>query len=432
VSAAVHRRDAPPRLGHSAAADALAARFLAIRARTEALAAPLSAEDQQLQSRPEASPVKWHRGHTTWFFETFVLSPRRVPPMHPEWSALFNSYYDALGPRHERRARGALSRPSAAEIAAWRRAVDERVVALLAALPTAELFAIAPLIELGVAHEEQHQELLLTDVLDAFALSPLRPAYHREAAAPAAAAAAPLAFVEHPGGVIELGAPPVGFAFDCERPRHRALLEPFGLASRLVTVGEVKAFIRDDGYRTPSLWLADGIDWVRGAGIAAPGNARLDGDDLVVFGLGGERVADDAEPAIHLSFYEADAIARWLGGRLPTEAEWEAVASRVEVAGNFLGGPLRPLPAGPGLSQLYGDAWEWTRSAFEPYPGFRPPAGAVGEYNGKFMSGQQVLRGGSFATPPGHLRPSYRNFWSPTTRFQFTGVRLARDLEVRR
>ncbi|MCA9674023.1 MAG: ergothioneine biosynthesis protein EgtB [Myxococcales bacterium] len=412
---------------------ALTRRFLEVRGRTEALAAPLSPEDQQLQSMPTCSPTKWHRAHTTWFFETFVLAPRGVAPVDPRWGFLFNSYYEAVGPRHARPRRGLLSRPSCDEIATYRRTVDGRVVELLAGADDRELAALAPLIALGLAHEEQHQELLLTDALHALAQNPLRPAYRGPAPPPAADAAAPLTFTPFDGGLVELGCDaPVdaaAFVFDNETPRHKVWLEPFALADRLITAGEVIAFAADGGYRTSSLWLSDGWDLIRAGELDAPGHARVDGDDLIVFGLDGERRAGAAEPAAFLSFYEADAIARWLGARLPSEAEWEVAARAAGApAGNFLDGDaLRPLPAAGGsVAQLWGDAWEWTRSSYEPYPGFAAAAGALGEYNGKFMVNQRVLRGGSCFTPPGHVRATYRNFWHPDTRFQVTGVRLAR------
>ena len=412
-------------------------KFRRIRAVTERLSAPLSAEDQGLQSMPSCSPTKWHRAHTTWFFETFLLAPHGVAPMRPEWGPLFNSYYVAAGPRAERPKRGMLSRPSADEVGEYRRVVDARVVGLLEAADAAELGALVSIVGLGLAHEEQHQELLLTDILHALSENPLRPAYRELAASPAPAgrAASPLAFDTFDGGIREIGAPrTTPFCFDNEEPRHKVLVEPFALARRLVTVGEWKAFADAGGYDTPSLWLSDGFDWARANDVRAPLYCTRERDDgaLVAFGLAGTRVLADDEPITHVSFYEADALARFLGGRLPTEAEWEIAASsaqRDSSVGNFLDDDrLRPIAAtGDTMGQLFGDAWEWTGSAYSPYPGFRPRSGAIAEYNGKFMVNQLVLRGGSCLTPRGHVRASYRNFWHPDTRFQMSGVRVARE-----
>lgn len=410
----------------------LRARFSAVRAATEALAAPLTPEDQQLQSMPACSPTKWHRGHTTWFFETFVLGPRGIAPYAPAWGVLFNSYYVGLGPRHARDRRGLLSRPSAEEVRAWRRVVDERVDALLAEANEDVLATLAPLIALGIAHEEQHQELLLTDILHAFAASPLRPAYRGPAVAErvgverlgTVGAARPDGWEAYDGGVVAIGAATPGLVFDNEGPRHKVWLAPFSLATRLVTVGEAKAFARDGGYGAAALWMSDGFDWVRANGVTAPGYVTAEGDTWLGFGLDGLRELADDEPIAHVSWYEADAIARWLGARLPTEAEWEHAAGDRAVEGNFRdSGALRPLPGGG----LFGDVWQWTASPYTSYPGYRPAAGAVGEYNGKFMANQLVLRGGSCLSPPGHLRATYRNFWPADTRFQMTGLRLARD-----
>lgn len=409
-------------------------RFVAVRSATEELAEPLSPEDQLLQSMPSASPTKWHRAHTTWFFEEFVLAPRGVAPERPEYRFLFNSYYDAVGPRHPRPARGMLSRPSAAEVAAYRRAVDGRMVELLARLDEAALAELRPILELGLAHEEQHQELILTDILHALHQSPLRPAYRpasaRPRGAPPSGAAAPLRFVEHPGGLVTIGAEGAGFAFDNEGPRHKAWLEPFAMASRPVTNDDVRAFIEAGGYREPRLWLSEGFDLVREHGLEAPLYFELDGGAMRGFSLDGMVDLDPAAPAAHLAYYEADALARFLGARLPTEVEWEVAATRHRAdAGNFReSGALVPVRAveADGEEAMFGDVWEWTSSAYAPYPGFSPSAGAVGEYNGKFMVNQWVLRGGSCFTPRGHVRASYRNFWHPDTRFQVSGARLAR------
>lgn len=419
--------------------DTLLALYAETRARTERLAAPLTADDQQMQSMPDASPTKWHRAHTTWFFEAFVLVPAGVEVVDRRYAELFNSYYEAAGPRHPRPKRGLLSRPTVAEVTDYRRVVDARIAKLLGDASAATLDRALPVLELGVAHEEQHQELILTDILHAFSESPLRPAYAPPPRSHQASneAATPVRFVRHEGGLHEVGAREAdttqAFAFDNERPRHKAWVEPFEMGDRLVTVGELCAFIREGGYQTPSLWLSDGLDFVRAHDVSAPLYSRYEDGALRVFTLGGERVADDAEPASHLSYYEADALARFLGARLPTETEWEIAASDAPVDGNFVDSSLlRPTPApaagaGHPLRQLFGDVWEWTRSSYEPYPGYQPPPGALGEYNGKFMLDQRVLRGGSCLTPRRHARASYRNFWRPPTRFQMTGVRLARE-----
>lgn len=369
---------------------------------------------------PACSPTKWHRGHTTWFFETFVLAPHGVAPWSPGYCLLFNSYYEAVGPRHPRPRRGLLSRPTAAEVGEWRRQVDHRVDHLLATLDHHALEAVAPLVTLGLAHEEQHQELLLTDILHAFSHNPLQPAY-RAASAPAAphAPGPRPEWVSFDEGVVSVGAPGGtrgpgghrGFNFDNEAPRHRVHLTPYALATRLVTVGDMRAFVEAGGYDTPSLWLYEGLEFVRAHGLRAPGYVTIEDGVWHVFDLCGRRRARDDEPVAHLSFYEADALARFLGARLPTEPEWENAAD-----------------ATPEMDQLYDQVWQWTSSAYTAYPGYIPAAGAVGEYNGKFMVNQMVLRGGSRFTPPGHSRSTYRNFWHPDTRFQVTGLRLARDV----
>jgi ergothioneine biosynthesis protein EgtB len=389
-------------------ADALLTRFRAVRARTEALAAPLSDADASVQSMPDASPAKWHLAHTSWFFETFVLRDRVAGyrAFDDRFAFLFNSYYEAEGARQPRDRRGLLTRPDLATVLAYRAHVD---AALAAALPSLDRAARA-LVELGTHHEEQHQELLLTDILHLFAQNPLAPAYDDGWSEPAAGAAT--GWIEHPGGIVPVGYGGDGFAFDCEGPAHRVLLAPFRLADGLVTNAEWQAFIDDGGYRTPSLWLSDGWAWVQREGVEAPlywtrGEAGWTG-----FTLAGRRPIDPTAPVAHVSYYEADAFAAWTGARLPREAEWEA-AARLD----------------PDARGLFDSRWQWTGSAFLPYPGFRAAAGAVGEYNGKFMSGQSVLRGGSSATPPGHSRPSYRNFFHPHQRWQFTGVRLAKDAE---
>lgn len=381
-----------------------------VRAATETLAAPLSAEDQVLQSMPDASPTKWHRAHTTWFFETFFLAPRGVPPVNAEYNYLFNSYYEALGARHARTRRGMLSRPSIDEVAAYRKTIDLRMLDWLGAATDEEHLKIAPLLELGLAHEEQHQELILTDILHAFSQNPTMPAYSSSFSNAERAPNGTMRFAEIDGGLFEIGAADDGaFCFDNELPRHKTFVDEFAIADRPVTVGDMKAFIADGGYRTASLWLSDGWSLARSEDWNAPLYARIDGGKYLAFDLGGLREVSDDDVATHLSFYEADAVARWLGGRLPTEAEWEIAKTR----GHALGST--------------GIAWEWTSSSYSPYPGFSPGPGAVGEYNGKFMVGQYVLRGGSHFTPRGHIRPTYRNFWPPQTRFQLTGARVARS-----
>jgi ergothioneine biosynthesis protein EgtB len=425
-------------------AQTLIERYRAVRDATEALAAPLSPEDQLLQSMPSASPAKWHRAHTTWFFEEFILAPRGIPAVDDRYRYLFNSYYEAVGPRHPRPARGMLSRPSASEVGDYRRAVDGRMNELFASLDEAGLAELTPLLELGLAHEEQHQELLLTDILHALHQSPLRPAYRPEHARPEPRAVAntraashldAARFVEHEGGLVVVGHDPTrGFAFDNEGPRHRVWLEPYALASRPVSNVELAAFIEAGAYATPSLWLSEGYDWVKAQGLAAPIYVEHEPGSLRGFTLDGMVELDPAAPAAHLSYYEADALARFLGARLPTETEWEHAAAGLDPReGNLReSGALRPKPTAPanvGPGQMFGDVWEWTSSAYAPYPGFAAASGAVGEYNGKFMVNQLVLRGGSCVTPRGHVRASYRNFWHADTRFQFSGARLARSID---
>jgi ergothioneine biosynthesis protein EgtB len=411
--------------GSIEAAAGLAGRFAAVRAASLALAAPLSAEDMGAQSMPDASPVKWHLAHTTWFFDCFVLAPHAGVTTAPEgWGVLFNSYYEAAGPRHPRPQRGLLTRPGLDEVVDWRGRVDQTLAAWLAsgsAVPEA-----LALVELGLQHEQQHQELILTDLKHLLSLNPLYPAYHHGAPAAALEAASPAAgWLEHPGGLVEIGHAGPGFAFDNETPRHRVWLEPFALADRPVSCGEWLDFMADGGYRTPTLWLSDGWAAVQQQGWQAPLYWSCEGEGgWRQFTLLGERAIDPAEPVCHVSHYEADAFARWAGARLPSEAEWEALAPRL---------PADPAPALPHPAVLRrptgpGRVWEWTASAYLPYPGYRPLPGAVGEYNGKFMSGQMVLRGGSWASPPGHARPAYRNFFPPAARWQAAGLRLAREV----
>ena len=406
---------------------ALAERFRHVRALTLALAAPLSDADATVQSMPDASPTKWHLAHTTWFFETFVLRDHVAGyRLHDErFPFLFNSYYEAEGRRHARDRRGMITRPSLDEVRAYRAHVDDALLAALDDLPD----AARELVTLGCHHEEQHQELLVTDILHLFGENPLEPAIWPAAPKVPVAMPGPIGWIDHAGGIVRIGHGGEGFAFDCEGPRHDALLAPHAIADRTVTNGEWAAFIADGGYRDPAYWLADGWAWVKAEGIAAPLYWEQRDGMWTRFGLDGRRPIDPAAPVTHVSLYEADAYASWAGARLPTEFEWEAAAQAHDShAGNQMdaAGPVEPRPAaGPAF---FGDVWEWTGSAYRPYPGFRPVAGAVGEYNGKFMSGQFVLRGGSCATPRGHARACYRNFFYPHQRWQFTGVRLAKDL----
>ncbi|WP_247537853.1 ergothioneine biosynthesis protein EgtB [Ralstonia pseudosolanacearum] len=422
----------------AAALPALLLQYDAVRAQSLALAAPLSDADATIQSMDDASPAKWHLAHTTWFFEEFILGPNVPGYRSPDarYRYLFNSYYEAVGARHPRPRRGMLTRPTLNEVLAYRAHVDAAMQRLLAGgVPE----AVGRLVTLGLHHEQQHQELLLTDVLHLFAQNPLCPPY---------AAPRPTSTVRSPpptpgwadfgGGPVQIGRTDDGtaFMFDCEGPRHTVWLEPYALATHPVTNREWLAFIEDGGYRQPTLWLSDGWAWVQREGIDAPLYWRADEADSASvwrrMSLHGLVPVDPDAPVAHLSFYEADAYARWAGARLPTEAEWEHAAEGLPVQGNFAGrGALCPLPddgiapAGS-LRQMFGDVWEWTASPYGPYPGFRPAAGAVGEYNGKFMCSQMVLRGGSCVSPEGHLRATYRNFFYPHQRWQFTGVRLAR------
>jgi ergothioneine biosynthesis protein EgtB len=401
--------------------------YAAVRARSEALAAPLSPEDACVQSMPDASPTKWHLAHTTWFFEHFVLA-EHLPGyqvFHERYGYLYNSYYFTVGQMHLRPRRGLVTRPSLAEVLAYRKHVDTAMAQLLDA--QAGDAGLAQLVTLGLHHEQQHQELILTDIKHLLAQNPLLPAY---VALPPAARneATPLEWVPGTTGIVEIGHAGAGFAFDNETPRHRVLLRDHALASRPVSNAEFREFIEDGGYATTALWLSDGWSTVVAEGWQRPLYWQ---EDLgQAFTLGGVRPLDPAAPVTHLSYYEADAFARWAGARLPSESEWEAAAAHHTVAGNFAdSGALEPLAPtrGPGLRQLYGDTWEWTASPYAPYPGFRPLAGSLGEYNGKFMCSQLVLRGGSCATPAGHVRPTYRNFFYPAQRWQFSGLRLAKD-----
>ncbi len=398
--------------------------FASVRARTEALAAPLNAEDMVLQSMEDASPAKWHLAHTTWFFEEFILKPRVPGYTSPDdrFAFLFNSYYVQAGPRHARDKRGLISRPDVAAVMAYRAHVDESLADLLAA-PRDDADEIAGLVELGCHHEMQHQELLVTDLLHALSFNPLLPAYRDPEPMPTTSEV-PLTFTAHAGGLTEIGHSGTGFAYDCEGPRHKTYLAPHRMADRPVTNRDWIAFMEDGGYATPTLWLMDGWAERQRQDWETPLYWWRQDDQWWTFTLRGAQPVNLDAPVTHVSYYEADAFARWADARLPTEAEWEAAFRDTPLTGNFLdNGPLRPLPCGG----PWGDVWEWTQSPFTPYPGFRPPDGAIGEYNGKFMVNQFVLRGGSCATPTAQMRPTYRTFFYPHQRWQMLGLRLAKD-----
>ncbi|HSM87784.1 MAG TPA: ergothioneine biosynthesis protein EgtB [Candidatus Limnocylindrales bacterium] len=422
----------PPASVEASKAELLASHYASVRQQTESLAAPLSAEDQMVQSCPESSPAKWHQAHTTWFFETFILA-QHLPDYRAfdgRFRDLFNSYYNAVGPQPEKASRNTFSRPSLEDVQNYRRHVDQQVQTLLASSAADD--AVLKLVELGANHEQQHQELLVTDIKHAFWSNPVRPAY--QSVVPAASATAPAQSARtFSGGLTEIGSDGSAFHFDNEAPRHKVFLQPFRFARRPATCGEYMAFIDDKGYQRPELWLSDGWKAVQTHRWNAPLYWEKSGNDWHQFTCSGMRKVDPSEPVCHVSFFEADAFARWAGARLPTEFEWELAASQLPVQGNFLEDARFHPNAAPGDAgddeplQIFGDVWEWTASAYLPFPGFRPAEGALGEYNGKFMSGQMVLRGGSCATPRSHIRASYRNFFPPETRWQFSGIRLADD-----
>lgn len=399
-----------------------------MRAASTALADGLFAEDTALQSMPDASPGKWHLAHTTWFFEQFVLGQDSgYCPYDARWHYLFNSYYQSVGPMHARPQRGMLSRPTLQQVLDYRAHVDARMTDLLAGCEDPTILAR---VTLGLHHEQQHQELFLTDLKHLLSLNPLEPAYRLRVPHRVGVEAIPLRFIDGPEGVAQIGHEGDGFAFDCETPRHRQWLHPHALANRPVSNGEYREFIRDGGYRQPALWLSEGWNTVQGRQWQRP---MYWSDDLETeFTLAGRQPLEAAAPVCHLSYFEADAYARWAGARLPSEAEWEVAAAALPVQGQCFDRDVlhprpAPAPTDEGLVQLYGDVWEWTSSPYGSYPGYRPLSGALGEYNGKFMCGQYVLRGGSCVTPDGHLRATYRNFFMPPDRWQFSGLRLAID-----
>ncbi|MHB8431461.1 MAG: ergothioneine biosynthesis protein EgtB [Acidimicrobiales bacterium] len=415
----------------TAAERSLADRFTATRMLTESLAAPLSAEDQTVQSMPDVSPTKWHRAHTTWFFETFLLDPGPADyrVYDPGYGYLFNSYYEGVGARHPRPNRGLVTRPGIEEIADYRRHVDEAMTTLLERATDPETI---DLVELGVQHEQQHQELLLMDIKHVLSQNPMLPPYDTltvPARTTGATAHGALSWTEHRGGVFDIGRSGDRFSFDNELPRHPEYLGDFSLCDRPVSCGQWLSFMDDGGYRRPELWLFDGWATVQSQGWDCPLYwSEVDGT-WYEYSLGGPVVVDAGRPVCHVSYYEADAFARWAGFRLPTEAEWEVAASTGPAGGRFLDQSILHPVATAGADDkgsLFGDVWQWTSSAYAPYPGFEPAPGTVGEYNGKFMVNQYVLRGGSCATPPGHVRASYRNFFPPSARWAFSGLRLAR------
>lgn len=410
--------------------DDLIQQFLAVRQTTERMVAGLSPEDQNLQSMPNASPLKWHRAHTTWFFETFLLHPHghSYEPVNPHYAYLFNSYYNGIGKQFPRPQRGLMSRPDSDDVGTYREHVNQAVIELLHQASQEQRQTLANIVVLGLNHEQQHQELMVTDFKHALSFNPLAPAWTHspEPRGPAAEQA----WIDFDGGVVSVGHDGKNFSFDNETPRHEVMLRDFQLARRPVTCGEYAEFIAAGGYHRPEFWLSDGWAFIQREGIEAPLYWRREDHGWMLHTLGCWRDLDPDEPVCHISFYEAFAFAQWAGARLPTEFEWEAAAARQPVAGHFADSERYHPASATGsdrLVQLYGDVWEWTASSYAAYPGFRAAAGAVGEYNGKFMANQMVLRGGSCATPPGHVRATYRNFFYPGDRWQFSGLRLARD-----
>ena len=422
-------------------ADYLLNRYQSVRAFTEKICEPLAIEDYMLQSMEDVSPTKWHIAHTSWFFEQFVLLEGlpSYQPYNETFFYLFNSYYVAAGQRHCRPKRGLISRPTVAEVFAYRKHIDTHMVEMIKGLEGERLDHWAEIIELGTHHEQQHQELMLTDIKHNMSINPLLPAIIETAAETPLVEALPLKWIEFKEGIHEIGFEGEGFLFDNELPRHRTFVEPFALTNRLITNGEWIEFIEDDGYQRHDLWLTAGFGLAQQEEWDSPlywqkGNGKDAKDGWYVFTLGGLKKVNPAEPVSHITYYEADAFARWADSRLPTEFEWEIAARHAKQAGNFVeNGVYHPAPAvgkadSNQLYQMFGDVWEWTQSHYSPYPGFKAVEGALGEYNGKFMANQFVLRGGSVATSHTHIRPTYRNFWHPDTAFQFTGLRLAKRL----
>ncbi len=405
-----------------------------VRSRTEGLARPITAEDAQVQSMDDVSPAKWHLAHVSWFFETFILRrDESYRSSREEFKVLFNSYYNTVGEKHPRSQRGFLTRPSLVEVMDYRHSVDDAIELYLRSVPEQTLATLAPILRVGLHHEQQHQELMMTDILHVYWSNPLKPAYSESPSPPASTVPA-LDWHRYEGGVCRIGYEGDGFGFDNEYPRHRQFVHPFELASRTVTAGEYMEFIADGGYQRPTLWLADGWAQLQQDGWEAPMYWERRQATWWRMGLHGEQPVEPSAPVVHVSYYEAEAFARWAGARLPTEFEWEVAASNVAVEGNLQESETwAPSPAAAssdGPVQLFGDVWEWTASAYLPYPGYRVNEGALGEYNGKFMCNQMVLRGGSFVTPQEHIRESYRNFFYPQSRWQFMGLRLARDVEA--
>lgn len=414
---------------------AIAGRYRVVRQVTESLCEPLVAEDYVVQTMTDISPTKWHLAHVSWFFETFILNPhaRGYKPLHPQYAYIFNSYYVQAGERHSRDQRGYLSRPTVEDVYTYRAYVDEHMFGLLETASEAKMLELAPLIEIGLQHEQQHQELLLTDIKHVFSVNPLCPIYHPQKAQPKAPVPA-LAWVPFEEGLYEIGHDTDDFFYDNEGPRHRHFLGAYELANRQVTNGEYLAFMEAGGYETPELWLSEGWVTRQEQSWTAPFYWTKRDGRWDVFTLAGLLEVEPDEPVCHVSYFEADAYARWAGARLPTEQEWEIAARTVPIQGNFVeNGHFHPVPAGASgtevgpLLQIYGNVWEWTRSPYAPYPGYEPQPGALGEYNGKFMCNQFVLRGGSCVTSITHIRPTYRNFFPPDACWQFMGIRLAKD-----